>query len=47
MEVDMLIGSDYYWRLMTGDIRRGEDGLVALYSRFGWVFLSPDRRRLP
>lgn len=41
MEVDILVGSDYYWRLMTGDIRRGEDGPVALYSRFGWVLSGP------
>ena len=41
MEVDVLIGSDHYWRLMTGDIRRGEVGPVALYSRFGWVLSGP------
>ncbi len=23
MEVSTLVGSDYYWRLMTGDIQRG------------------------
>ena len=26
MEVDLLIRSDYYWQLMTGEIRCGEDG---------------------
>ena len=41
MEVDLLIGSDYYWQLMTGEIRRGEDGPVALHTRFGWVLSGP------
>ena len=41
MEVDLLIGSDHYWRLMTGEIRRGEDGSVALLIRFGWIISGP------
>lgn len=41
MEVNLLIGSDYYWQLVTGEIRRGEDGPVALHTRFGWVLSSP------
>ena len=41
MEVDLLIGSDYYWQLITGEIRRGEDGPVALNTRFGWVLSGP------
>ena len=30
MEVDLLIGSDNYWQLITGEIRCGEDGPVLL-----------------
>jgi len=41
MEVDILIGSEYYRKLMTGDMRRSEDGLVALYYKFGWVLSGP------
>ena len=41
MEVDILIGSDHYWRLMTGEIRRGPDGPVALHTRIGWVLSGP------
>ena len=41
MQVDLLIGSDYYWQLTTGEIRRGEDGPVALHTRFGWVLSGP------
>ena len=41
VEVDLLIGSDYYWQPITGEIRRGEDGPVALQTRFGWVLSGP------
>ena len=37
MEVDILIGSDYYWWFATGKIRRGADGPVAVHTRLGWV----------
>lgn len=26
---------------MTGEIRRGEDGPIALHTRFGWVLSGP------
>ena len=31
MEVNLLIGSDYYWWFATGE------GLVAIYTKLGWV----------
>lgn len=37
MEVDLLIGSDCYWTLVTGEIRRGEAGPVAIHTKLGWV----------
>ena len=37
MPVDMLVGSDYYWPLVTGKIRRGAGGLVAVHTKLGWV----------
>ena len=37
MDVDLLIGSDYYWCFVTGDSRRGEGGIVAVHTRLGWV----------
>ena len=40
MEVDLLIGSDYYWWFVTGETRRGEDGPVAVRTRLGWVCLE-------
>ena len=37
IEVDLLIGSDYYWQLTTGEVRRGNDGPVAVGTKLGWV----------
>ena len=41
LEVDLLIGSDYYWQQLTGEIRRGEDGPIAVLTKFGWVLSGP------
>ena len=38
---DVLIGSDYYWDVVTGDIIRGNGGPVAIHIRFGWLVLRP------
>ena len=37
----MLIGSDYYWDLATGEVCRGESGPVAINTRLGWVLSGP------
>jgi len=39
--VDMLIGSDHYWDVVTGDIVHGSDKLVAVSSKFGWLLSGP------
>ena len=41
LEVDLLIGSDVYWDIVTGEIVRGPDGLVAVNTRLGWVLSGP------
>lgn len=42
LEVDILIGSDLYWSLLTGKTRRGEDGgPVAIDTVLGWVLSGP------
>ena len=41
IEVDMLIGSDFYWQLTTGEIIRGQGGPVAVNTKFGWVLSGP------
>ena len=35
--IDVLIGSDYYWDIITGEVARGDDKLVAVSSKFGWL----------
>ena len=50
LEIDVLIGSDYYWELTTGKIRRGQSGPVAIHTRLGWVLSGPtalDRQPTP
>ena len=42
MEVDVLIGADYYWKFITGKIKRGgKPGPVAVLTRLGWVLSGP------
>ena len=40
-EVDMLIGSDYYWDIVTGGVSRGSHGPVAIHTKLGWVLSGP------
>ena len=40
-EVDILIGSDFYWHFMTGRCIRGEYGPAALETKLGWVLSGP------
>ena len=41
MAIDMLIGSDYYWDLTTGETIRGEGGPVAIHTKLGCVLSGP------
>ncbi|KAL5514973.1 hypothetical protein EMCRGX_G000071 [Ephydatia muelleri] len=41
LEISILIGSDLYWTLVTGRVRRGVNGPTALETRFGWVLSGP------
>lgn len=35
---DILIGSDYYWQLVTGEtIRSGDTGPIAVNTQLGWI----------
>uniref|UniRef100_A0A1X7TWL4 DUF1758 domain-containing protein n=1 Tax=Amphimedon queenslandica TaxID=400682 RepID=A0A1X7TWL4_AMPQE len=36
-ELEILIGSDYYWKVVTGERIQGSHGPVAIYTRLGWV----------
>ena len=39
--VDILIGSDYYWELVTGSVCRSEKGPTAVHTKLGWVLSGP------
>ena len=41
LPVDMLIGCDYYWELVTGNICRIEKGPTAIQTKLGWVLSGP------
>lgn len=41
LEVDILIGSDHYWKLVTGEVVRGPCGPAAIQTRLGWVLSGP------
>lgn len=41
LEVDMLIGLDYYWEFVTGELIRGTERPVAVETTIGWVLLGP------
>ena len=40
-EVDILIGSDHYWKIVTGKSKKGESGPTAIQTKLGWVFSGP------
>ena len=41
LEVDVLIGSDFYWNLVTGRVIRGKSGPMAIHTRVGWILSGP------
>ena len=41
LPVDVLIGSDYYWDLVTGSICRSEKGPTAIHTKLCWVLSGP------
>lgn len=39
--IEILVGSDFYWSLVTGEIVRTERGPIAVCSKFGWLVSGP------
>ena len=39
--IDVLIGSDYYWDFVSGGSIKDNQGLTAVYSKFGWLLSRP------
>jgi len=46
LQVDLL-GVDYYWDLVTGQMMKGEEGPVAVHTHLGWVLSGPAPRAEP
>ena len=40
-EIDILIGSNFYWSIVTGQVVREEGGLAAVNSKLGWLLSGP------
>ena len=38
---DILLGSDQYWGLLTGEVLKGENGPTALNTYLGWILSGP------
>jgi len=36
LQIDVLIGSDHYWQLVTGQIIQGDSGPTAIHTHLGW-----------
>ena len=41
LDVDILIGSDRYWDLVTGAVAKSEGGPTAIHTKLGWVLSGP------
>ena len=41
LAIDILIGSDQYWKLITGETHRGNSGPVAIHTELGWILPGP------
>ena len=41
LQIDLLIGSDFYWSMVTGVIKRGRSGPTAIQTKVGWVLSGP------
>ena len=41
-DIDLLIGTDFYWTMVDGNVKRDEsEAPVALSSKFGWILSGP------
>ena len=37
LTVDILIGADYYWEVVTGRVCKGESGPTGIHTKLGWA----------
>ena len=43
VQIELLIGADFYWNIVLGDVVRGNKGPVAMKTRFGYVLSGRSR----
>ena len=43
LEINILIGSDHYWKVVTGRVVRGESRPIAIETRLGWILSGPSQ----
>jgi len=41
-QIDVLIGSDHYWSVMTEETIVGDSGPIAVKSKLGWLLSGPN-----
>ena len=41
LEVDILVGADQYWNIVTGAVSQIAGGPTAIYTKLGWVMSGP------
>jgi len=41
LQIDILIGSDHYWQLVTEQVIHGQSGSTAIDTHLGWVLPGP------
>ena len=39
--IDILIGADFYWEFVTGEVVQASNGPVAVSSKLGWLLSGP------
>lgn len=47
LEVDILIGSDHYWDIVTGAVAKNEGGPTTIHTKLGWVLSGPITAKSP
>ena len=40
-EIDIFVGSDFYWSIVTGGLRICDNGPIVVNSKLGWLLLGP------
>ena len=40
-DIEVLIGSDYYWAVVENKVTKGKEGPTAVKSLFGWFLSGP------